>query len=281
MNKVGVLLALMAAFFAGSSAAAQTIPDGATPAGLPPALRGVEFAPRLEAQMPLQLAFRDETGRDVHLSNYFGRQPVVLAFVYYGCPMLCNELERGLVGALKMISFNPAREYQVVFVSFDARETPDMALEKKNAAMSRFARPETAAGWHFLTGSKESITALTAAANFRFTYDEKTNLFAHGSGALVLTPDGRISRYFFGVDFPPRELRLGLVEASAGKIGTATDHALLFCFQYDPASGRYSTAILRIVRAGGLLTIAVIVLGIVVYRRRDARGARTRLQGAR
>jgi len=267
---------------------AQTIPDGVQPARLPPALRGVGFDPQLNARLPLDVAFRNEDGRDVSLSAYFGQKPVVLVFVYYGCPMLCNQLEQGVVATLKTISFNPARDYQVVFVSFDPRESPDMASEKKQAAMSRFGRPETVAGWHFLTGSKDSIDELARAANFRFTYNQKTNLFAHASGILLLTPDGRISRYFFGVDFPPRDVRLGLVEASAGKIGTPADHVLLFCFQYDPSSARYSAAILRIVRVGGVLTFAAILVAILLFRRREGRaaragkpGAESNLQGAR
>jgi protein SCO1/2 len=274
MKKARFIAVIAALLLLAETAPAQTIPEGVQQPGLPPALQGVGFDPQLNARLPMELVFRNEEGQDVSLSAYFGRQPVMLAFVYYGCPMLCNELERGVVGTLKTISFNPARDYQVVFVSIDPRETPEMAREKKLQAMSRFARPETAAGWHFLTGPKESIAALAGAANFRFTFDERTNLFAHASGILLLTPDGRISRYFFGVDFPPRDVRLGLVEASAGKIGTAADHVLLFCFQYDPSSARYSATILRIVRAGGILTIAAILLGIVLFRRRDGGNAR-------
>lgn len=274
MKKARFIAVIAALLLLAQAGRAQTIPEGVQQPGLPPALQGVGFDPQLNARLPMDLVFRNEEGQDVSLSAYVGRQPVLLAFVYYGCPMLCNELERGVVGTLKTISFNPARDYQVVFVSIDPRETPEMAREKKREAMSRFARPETAAGWHFLTGSKESIAALAGAANFRFTFDERTNLFAHASGILLLTPDGRISRYFFGVDFPPRDMRLGLVEASAGKIGTAADHVLLFCFQYDPSSARYSATILRIVRAGGILTIAAILLGIALFRRRDGGSAR-------
>ncbi len=266
---------------------AQTIPDGAQTPGLPPALQGVGFDPPLDAPLPLGLVFRDELGRDVRLGDYFGQKPVVLAFVYYGCPMLCNQIEQSLVGVLKMMSFTPGRDYDVVLVSFDPRETPAMAARKKQDALSRFGRIETAAGWHFLTGSKESIDALTAAAKFRFTYDARTNLFAHASGILVLTPSGHISRYFFGVEYPPRDVRLGLVDASAGKIGTAADHVLLFCFQYDPSSARYSATILTIVRTGGLVTILGILLGILIFRWREGRtarsgkaGAGTNLQGA-
>ena len=170
------------------------------------------------------------------LGEYFGQsKPVVLALVYYGCPMLCNQVEQGVVGSLKMLSFNPGRDYEVVFVSFDPRENPAMAAEKKKSALGHFQRPQTADGWHFLTGTQDSIDAVTHAANFRYNYDAKTNLFAHASGILLLTPDGSISRYFYGVEYPSRDMRLGLVDASAGKIGSPIDHVLLFCYQYDPA----------------------------------------------
>jgi protein SCO1 len=263
-------------------ASAQTIPDNPAPAAsaLPPVLQNVGFSPQLNAQLPLGLAFRDETGRNVQLRDYFRQKPVVLALVYYGCPMLCNQVEQGVVGTLRMLSFNPGRDYQVVFVSFDPRETPDMAAQKKESAMSHFRRPETAAGWHFLTGSKESVGALTKAANFRYSFDEKANLFAHASGMMLLTPDGRISRYFYGVEYPSRDVRLGLVDASAGKIGTPIDRALLFCYQYDPATARYSASILAMIRLGGILTVVCLAVAILVFRRRDSKAARTRLQGA-
>jgi protein SCO1/2 len=194
--------------------------------------------------------------------------------------MLCNQVEQGVVGTLRMLSFNPGRDYQVIFVSFDPRETPDMAAQKKESAMSHFRRPETASGWHFLTGSKESIGALTRAANFRYSFDEKANLFAHASGIMLLTPDGRISRYFYGVEYPSRDVRLGLVDASAGKIGTPIDRALLFCYQYDPATARYSASILAMIRLGGILTVVCLVAAILIFRRRDTKAARTHLQGA-
>jgi len=265
-----------------AAASAQTIPDNPAPAAstLPPALQNVGFEPQLNAQLPLDLAFRDEVGRNVQLRDYFRQKTVVLALVYYGCPMLCNQVEQGVVGTLRMLSFNPGRDYQVVFVSFDPRETPDMAAQKKESAISHFRRPETAAGWHFLTGSKESIGALTKAANFRYSFDEKANLFAHASGIMLLTPDGRISRYFYGVEYPSRDVRLGLVDASAGKIGTPIDRALLFCYQYDPATARYSASVLAMIRLGGILTVVCLVLAILIFRRRDSKAARTRFQGA-
>jgi protein SCO1/2 len=207
----------------------------------------------------------------VQLKEYFGKKPVVLAFVYFTCPMLCNQVEQTLVGTLKMISFNPGTDYEVVFISFDPSDTPDAALKKKHEAMSRFARPGTEPGWHFLTGSKEAIDAVTKAADFRFNYDPKTRLFGHASGILLLTPDGRISRYFFGVDYPPSNVRLGLVDASSGKIGTPVDHILLFCYQYDPTKARYSATVLTVIRMGGVVTLFCMVLGFVIFRRREHR----------
>jgi protein SCO1 len=275
MNCIRSIIAIAALLVVPFAAAAQTIPDnvGKASSGLPAQLQNVGFEPQLNAQIPLDANFRDESGRDVQLREYFGRKPVVLALVYYGCPMLCNQVEMGVVGSLKMLSFNPARDYEVVFVSFDPRETPDMAAKKKAAALSRYGRPESAAGWHFLTGKEESIRAVTGAANFRYSFDEKHNLFAHASGIMLLTPDGRISRYFYGVEYPSRDVRLGLVDASAGKIGTPIDHLLLFCFQYNPETARYSATVLRIVRLGGILTIFTIVAGILIFRRRDVRAS--------
>jgi protein SCO1/2 len=266
------ILALAACAFAG----AQTIPAnvGKSSAGLPSQLQNVGFEPPLNGQIPLDLSFRDEHGRDVTLREYSEQRPVLLALVYYGCPMLCNQVELGVVGTLKMLSFTPGRDYEVVFVSFDPRENPAMAAQKKEAAMAHFGRRDTASGWHFLTGSKESIDALTKAANFRYSFDTRANIFAHASGIMLLTPDGRISRYFYGVEYPSRDVRLGLVDASAGKIGTPIDHLLLFCFEYNPESTRYSAAVLKIVRLGGLLTILIIVVAILIFRRRDLRAAK-------
>src|SRR5579862_7939938 len=265
------VLALAMAFAGGARVSAQTVPDNVgTPAsGLPVALRNVGFEPLLNGQIPMALHFKDEAGRDVAFGDYFHGKPVLLALVYYGCPMLCNQVEQGVVGSLKMLSFNPGSDYEVVFVSFDPRESADMAAQKKTSALSHFGRPQTTAGWHFLTGTKDSIDAITQAANFRYSFDPRTNIFAHASGIMLLTPEGRISRYFYGVEYPSRDVRLGLIDASAGKIGTPIDHLLLYCFQYDPSTARYSATILRIIRIGGLLTIFTIVAGILIFRRRD------------
>jgi protein SCO1/2 len=279
--KLGFAVLLL---FAATFSRAQMTPDnvGEVSSGMPKALQGVGFRPELNAQMPLEAPFKDETGKAVKLGDYFHQQkPVVVAFVYYGCPMMCTQLEQGVVGALKMLSFNPGRDYEVVFVSFDDRDTVEMAAEKKASAMTKFRRPETATGWHFLTGSKESIAAVTNAANFHFNFDAKQNLFAHASGLLMLTPDGRISRYFYGVEFPGRDVRLGLVDASAGKIGTPVDRVLLYCFEYDPATTKYSAAILKIVRVGGIMTLAAMIVAFVIFRRRETTArANLRHQGA-
>lgn len=265
------VLALAALLFGAGVASGQTIPDnvGQSSNGLPPALVNVGFDPQLNAQIPLDARFVDEFGQPVTLRQYAGKKPMVLVFAYYTCPMLCEQVEQAVVGTLKMISFNPGTDYEVVFLSFDPADTPDAALKKKHEAMSRFARPATEQGWHFLTGSPEAITAVTKAAKFRFTYDQQSKSFAHASGILLLTPDGRISRYFFGVEYPPSNVRLGLVDASAGKIGTPVDHLLLFCYQYDPTRARYSATVLTVIRMGGVVTLLCMAIGFVIFRRRD------------
>ena len=275
MLSAAVLLLLAAS----QSLRAQTIPSsvGQTAANMPPALRNVGFEPPLNGQVPLDVPFTDETGKSVELGDYFGHgRPVVLSLVYYGCPMLCNQVEQGVVGALRMLSFTPGRDYDVVFVSFDPRESADMAAEKKKSVLGHFNRPATAGGWHFLTGKQDSIDTVAKAANFRYNFNAKTNVFAHASGIMILTPDGRISRYFYGIEYPGRDMRLGLVDASAGKIGTPIDHVLLFCYQYDPNSATYSASILKIVRLAGILTVFGIVIAILVFRRRETAS----LQGA-
>ncbi len=265
------LLAIAALILYGSVGYAQTVPDnvGQPAKGLPPALVNVGFDPQLNAQIPLGEAFRDEYGRSVTLHDYSGKRPLVLTFVYFTCPMLCSQVQQALVGTLKMISFNPGTDYDVVFISMDPSDTPDAALQKKHEALSRFARPRTDSGWHFLTGAKSSIDAVAKAADFRYSYDPQTKLFAHASGILLLTPEGRISRYFFGVEFPPSNVRLGLVDASSGKIGTPVDHVLLFCYQYDPTKARYSATILTVIRMGGVVTLFCLVLGFVIFRRHE------------
>jgi protein SCO1/2 len=284
MNRICTIArcaALLTAVAAAPSLKAQAVPSdtGIPAANMPAQLQGVDFRPELNAQMPLDLPFRDETGRDVKLGDYFGHKPVVLAFVYFRCPMLCDQVQQGVVGSLRMLSFNPGRDYEVVFVSFDARDTAEKAAEKKTADLAHFRRPETASGWHFLTGSQASIDAATQAANFHYRYDAKNDYFAHASGVLMLTPSGRISRYFYGVEYPGRDVRLGLVDASAGKIGSPIDRVLLFCYHYDPSTATYSASILKIMRFCAALTVLAIVAAILIFRRRD-HNSRASLQGA-
>jgi protein SCO1 len=239
----------------------------------PKALEGVSFAQRLGSQVPADLAFVDETGRDVRLGDYYGRRPLVLALVYYECPMLCTQVLSGLTRGLKGMNFDVGREFDVVVVSFDPGEGPGLAAAKKDAYVDRYDRPHTADGWHFLTGRKADIDRLTEVVGFSYTYDAKTDQYAHAAGLTVLTPEGRIARYFYGIDFAPRDLRLAVVEANDQKIASPIDSVLLYCFHYDPASGKYGWAVLNIVRAAGILWVMGMVSLWFVLRRQERRHA--------
>jgi protein SCO1/2 len=238
----------------------------------PSSLEGIGIDQRLNESLPLALPFRDEAGRAVVLGDYFGKRPVILALVYYNCPMLCTQVLNGLVASLNVMSLEAGRDFDVVAVSFDPRETHQMAAAKKEAYLSRYKHPAAAQGWHFLTGDAGSIAALTKAAGFRYRYDEELDQFAHASAIVVATPEGRLARYFYGIEYGPRDLRLGLVEASSGKIGTPVDSILLYCFHYDPASGKYGPVVINIVRLAGLTTVVLIALGMLIMSRRRARG---------
>jgi len=221
----------------------------------PPRLENVGIEQHLDAQIPPDLTFRDETGKAVKLGDYFGHKPLILNLVYYNCTMLCGEALAGLASAMRLVKFDVGNEFDVVTVSFDPRETPEMAAAKKKDYVGRYGRPNAAAGWHFLTGQPDSINALTKAVGFQYQYDAKTNQFAHATAIMVLTPQGRISRYFYGVDFPPKDLRMGLVEASQGKIGNAVDAVLLYCYHYDPETGKYGAMVANILRLAAAATI--------------------------
>jgi protein SCO1/2 len=244
---------------------------------LPPALRKVAFDQRLNEQVPLELEFTDENGQTVSLRDYFGRgKPVILNLAYFRCPMLCGEVSNGLLRAMLDMDLNVGTDYDLITVSFDHRETPAMAAAKKKTYLERFGRANAGAGWHFLTGKKESIEQLTRAVGFRFDYDARHDQFAHASGIIVLTPEGNISRYFYDIRYAPRDLRLGLVEASANRIGSPVDQVLLFCFHYDPAEGRYGVAIMNLVRLGGVLTMAAVgMLIFYLWRTERRRGVLT------
>jgi len=221
----------------------------------PPYLENVGIEQHLDAQVPPDLAFIDDAGHPVKLGDYFGKKPIILNLVYYTCPMLCGETLAGLTGAMRLVKFDVGKEYQVVTVSFNPHETPEMAAAKKQDYLKRYGRAAAASGWHFLTGSQESINALTKAVGFQYQYDPKINQYAHATAIMVLTPQGRVSRYFYGVDFPPKDLRMGLVEASEGKIGNAVDQVLLYCYHYDPANGKYGAVVANMLRLGAAITI--------------------------
>jgi len=237
--------------------------------GLPPALREVGFDQHLGEQVPLDIELRDETGRTVELREYFGKKPVVLTLVYYECPMLCTLTLNGLAGALRTLSFDAGKEFEIVTVSFEPKETPALAASKKAAYLERYKRPGAERGWHFLTGDAAQIARLTKAVGFRYAWDEQTRQYAHPGGIVVLTPEGRLARYLFGVEFAPRDLRFALIEASQGKIGTPVDSIVLYCYQYDPSTGRYSAALMRMIRVAAALTVLGLGAFVFVMLRRE------------
>jgi protein SCO1/2 len=254
---------------------------GQTENGLPVALREVGIEQRLNERVPLDLKFRDDAGREVTLGDYFNKgKPVVLSLVFYKCPMLCDQVLTGLLGSMRSVSFDVGREYDVVTVSFDPREMPELAAEKKQNFVGRYNRAGAEKGWHFLVGDQESIRRLTEAVGFHYNYDEKTNQFAHAAGIMVLTPDGRLSRYFYGVEYFPNDLRFGLMEASDNKIGSLADKLLLYCYHYDPATGRYGPVVMRIMRLGGVATVLGVGALLLVLRRRGKKGGARRAPGS-
>lgn len=243
---------------------------GSTDNGLPSALNNVGIDQKLNEQIPLDLIFRDETGREVRLAEYFNHgKPVIITLVYYECPMLCNQVLNGLTGSLKTLSFDAGKEFDVVTISFDARETPQLAADKKASYIARYGRQGAENSWHFLTGDQASIDAITRAIGFRYAYDQATKQFAHASGIMIATPEGKLARYFYGIEYAPKDLRLSIVEASANKIGSPVDQLLLYCYHYDPASGKYGLAIMRLVRVGGVITVVGICLLLVFLKRRN------------
>jgi len=237
----------------------------------PPQLKDVTFKQRLNEVLPLDAQFRDDAGRAVTLGQLFRGKPVLLAFVYYQCPMLCTQVMNGISSALKVMPFAAGQDFDVVLVSFDPRDTPAIAAEKKRAHLEYWSTERDAAAWHLLTGDEASIRRVTSAAGFTYQWDERTGQFAHVSGILVVTPEGRLSRYFYGVEYSPKELRLALVESGQGRIGSAIDELLLYCFHYDPESGRYGLVVMNLVRLGGVLTVLFMGGFILLMRRRESR----------
>lgn len=239
--------------------------------GLPEVLKKVGIEQKLGNKLPLDAQFKDESGNSVKLGSYFGQgRPVVVAFVYYECPMLCNQVLNGLTGSLKGISFDTGKDFDVVAISFDAREfdKPELAKAKKAGYMERYGRPGTEKGWHFLTGTEESIEQVTSAAGFSFKWDEKSNQFAHSAGVMIATPDGTLSRYLYGIDYSPKDLKFGIMESAENRVGNAAEQLLLYCYHYDPATGKYGLAILNVMRLGGIATLLGLgAMGFVFWRR--------------
>ena len=239
-----------------AAAQAQNAPRGV--------LSGVAIVQKLDSQVPLDLEFKDENGKPVRLGDYFGKRPVILSLVYFRCPMLCSYVMAGLVRSLRGMSFTAGREFEVLTVSFDPADTPEVAKVNKAEHLKDYDRPGAEKGWHFLTGDQASIRALTDAVGFQYKTDPQTGQFAHAAGIMVLTPGGKVARYFFGVDYAPRDLRLSMVEASNEKIGTPVDQVLLYCFHYDPATGKYGPVIQNILRLAGVLTVVAIALLMLI-----------------
>jgi protein SCO1/2 len=251
----------------------------------PDLLSKVGIAQNLNAQLPLGLAFTDDQGKPVELANYFGKRPAILALVYYQCPTLCSEELNGLVGALEMVSFVPGRDFDVIVVSIDPSEGPDLAAAKKRSYVKRYGRPETAAGWHFLTGTQPSIDALTKAVGFGYVKipgpDGRLTQFAHASSIQIVTPEGRLAQYYMGVEYSPKDLRLGLVEASTNHIGSPVDNILTYCYHYDPGTNKHSLIVARVVQLGGLVTVMTLGGFMLVMFRRDFREEANRRTGTK
>lgn len=275
VSALAVVCALSATpvFAQGLPALASTPPPGPAAQQQIPLLKDVGIDQHLNGQVPLDLAFMDENGRDVKLGSLFNGKPVLLALVYYQCPMLCSEVLNGTAGALETMKFDASKDFNVIVVSFDPSDTPAQAIDKKQDFLTRYRRANDESGIHFLTGRHEEIAALTKAVGFKYVWDPEINQFAHAAAITILTPEGRISRYLYGIEYSPRDLELALVEASANKIGTAVDQALLFCYHYDPETGKYGVAIMNLVRLGGLLTLAAVGLFIGLTVRRERRHA--------
>jgi protein SCO1/2 len=270
----------MALLFFPTPAVAQrfaSAPYG-TPAGTSPTaelLRDVGIEQRLDAALPLDATFRDEAGREVTLGNYFRNQPVILVLAYYRCPMLCTQVLNGLLKSAQAIPLEIGPDYQVITVSFDPRETATLAAEKKERYARAYRRAGAAEGWHFLTADQPSIDRLVDAVGFRYRYDAKSDQYAHASGIVLATPEGRLARYFYGIEFPPRDLRLGLIDASTGRIGSPVDRVLLLCYHYDPLTGKYGLAISGALRTAGTLT--VVALGAFLVRMYRVERRRTKM----
>jgi protein SCO1 len=274
IRKLAWSLALALSLGGAANAQYFTAPETQTVA--PPGLEGVGIDQRLNQPVPLDLTFRNEQGKTVHLGDYFhdGR-PVILNLVYYRCTMLCPQVLNGLTAALKVIDMEPGKQFEVVTLSIDPRETPQLAASRKAMYLKKLGNPDAAQGWHFLTGEQPQIAALAKAVGWRYQYDPKLNQFAHAAGIVLITPQGRIAQYYYGVDYSARDMRLGIIDASQNKIGSLADQVLLYCYHYDPRSTRYGATIIRIIRLAGLATVIVLGSAIVLLFRNEKHGPGT------
>ncbi|MGI9101214.1 MAG: SCO family protein [Terriglobales bacterium] len=252
-------IAAVAVLFSASLAAGQMGPPPLQAATPPPQiLSSIAIDQNLKTQLPLDTPFLDESGKTVKLGDYFGKRPVILSLVYYECPMMCTEVLNGMVSAFGVLKFDIGRDFDVVTISFDAREKPELARQKQAMYVRRYGRAGADRGWHFLTGTQPSIDAVTKAVGFHYQWDQQTQQFAHATAIMLLTPQGKIAQYYYGVEYSPRDLRLGLIEASQGHMGTVVDQVLLYCYHYDPRTGRYGAIISRALQIGGAITIVVL-----------------------
>ena len=260
------IAALLLGVFASPLPADQRLVD---PSQMPGPLKQVNFQQNMGAQLPLDAVFRDEIGRTVKLGDFFGEKPVILTFVYYDCPMLCTLILNGLAKALAVLTFDPGREYEVVAISINPNETPLQAAEAESKTVKRFGRAETAPGWHFLVGDQANIDRVAQTAGYGYQYIPETGEYAHASGIVVTTPAGIVSQYYFGIEYSPKDIRLSLVEASQQKIGGVIDQVLLYCYRYDPALGKYTAAVMRLLRVAGGIFVAGLLLFLWLAFRRD------------
>ncbi|MBV8073551.1 MAG: SCO family protein [Acidobacteriaceae bacterium] len=264
MKRCILLLSVAAAITAGMAAAG-------TPAYLAKQLNGIGIDQKLNSQVPLDAVFREETGANVPLGTYFGKKPVLLVPVYFRCPLLCPQILSGVVRALRPLSLIPGRDFEVIAISFDPADSPHDAAQKRAEYVRRYLPGSDTRGWHFLVGSEASIRAVMDAIGFHYRRDPQNKMFIHASGVMVLTPNGRVSRYFYGVEFEPKDLKLGLVESSGGRISSPVDQILLLCFHYDPTTGRYGATVINILRITGALTVLAMAAALFLLLRRDRR----------
>lgn len=271
---VAVLLAACASIAAWSQAMPKLQPGEAVPNQKPSILDQVGLDQRLNSQVPLDLAFNDESGQAVQLQQYFGQKPVILILVYYQCPMLCTQVLNGFTGAMNgIVRFNIGREFNVVTVSIDPRDTPLDAAAAKKKYLQRYRRAGADQGWHFLTGKKDQIDALAQSVGFRYAWDPEIQQYAHASGIMLLTPSGRVAQYYYGIEYAPRDIQLGLIEASKGKIGNVVDQVLLYCYHYDPRQGKYGAVIFNVLRLSALATVLAVGGFMLIMFRRDSLAA--------